>query len=70
MRPDSLQEEIERSLQAGQRPFAVLATSGTTVRGSFDPLRSLAEISHRNNLWMHVDAAWGGACLFQINTVH
>jgi glutamate/tyrosine decarboxylase-like PLP-dependent enzyme len=64
MRPDSLEEEIERSLQAGQRPFAVLATSGTTVRGSFDPLRSLAEISHRNNLWMHVDAAWGGACLF------
>ena len=64
MRPDSLEEEIERALQSGQRPFAVLATSGTTVRGSFDPLRPLAEISHRNNLWMHVDAAWGGACLF------
>ena len=64
MLPDSLEEEIERALEAGQRPFAVLATSGTTVRGSFDPLRPLAEISHRFNLWMHVDAAWGGACLF------
>ena len=64
MRPDSLEEEIQRALNSGQRPFAVLATSGTTVRGSFDPLRPLAEISHRHNLWMHVDAAWGGACLF------
>ena len=63
MRPDALEDEIERALQAGQRPFAVLATSGTTVRGSFDPLRPLAEISHKHNLWMHVDAAWGGACL-------
>ena len=64
MRPDSLEEEIQRALNSGQRPFAVLATSGTTVRGSFDPLRPLAEISLRHNLWMHVDAAWGGACLF------
>lgn len=63
MRPDCLEEEIQRALKSGQRPFAVLATSGSTVRGAFDPLRPLAEISHRYNLWMHVDAAWGGACL-------
>ena len=64
MRADSLEEEIERALDNGQIPFAVLATSGTTVRGSFDPLREIAEISHRYELWMHVDAAWGGSCLF------
>ena len=64
MRPDSLKEEIERALNDGLTPFAVLATSGTTVRGSFDPLREIASIAHSYNLWMHVDAAWGGSCLF------
>ena len=64
MRADSLEDEIERALENGQIPFAVLATSGTTVRGSFDPLREIAEIAHKYELWMHVDAAWGGSCLF------
>lgn len=64
MRPDSLVEEIERALSNGQIPFAVLATSGTTVRGSFDPLRELAAIASQYDLWMHVDAAWGGSSLF------
>ena len=61
---ESLEEEIQRALNNGQTPFAVLATSGTTVRGSFDPLREIAAVAHRYNLWMHVDAAWGGSCLF------
>ena len=64
MRADSLEDEIKRALENGQIPFAVLATSGTTVRGSFDPLREVAEIAHKYDLWMHVDAAWGGSCLF------
>ena len=64
MVPAALDEEIQRSLSNGQIPFAVLATSGTTVRGSFDPLRDIADIAHKHNLWMHVDAAWGGSCLF------
>lgn len=64
MRPESLEEEIDRALREGQIPFAVLATSGTTVRGSFDPLREIAAIAHKYELWMHVDAAWGGSCLF------
>ena len=64
MLPEALDEEIQRALANGQIPFAVLATSGTTVRGSFDPLRDIAAIAHKHELWMHVDAAWGGSCLF------
>ena len=64
MLPESLEDEIQRALNNGQIPFAVLATSGTTVRGSFDPLRELASIAHKHELWLHVDAAWGGSSLF------
>jgi glutamate/tyrosine decarboxylase-like PLP-dependent enzyme len=64
MLPEALDEEIQRALASDQIPFAVLATSGTTVRGSFDPLREIAGVAHKHNLWMHVDAAWGGSCLF------
>ena len=64
MLPEALDEEIERALASDRIPFAVLATSGTTVRGSFDPLREIAVVAHKHNLWMHVDAAWGGSCLF------
>ena len=64
MLPEALEEEIQRALASDQIPFAVLATSGTTVRGSFDPLREISAVAHKYNLWMHVDAAWGGSCLF------
>ena len=64
MLPEALDEEIRRALANDLIPFAVLATSGTTVRGSFDPLRSIAGVAHKHNLWMHVDAAWGGSSLF------
>ena len=64
MRPDKLTEEIERSILGGQKPICVIATSGTTVRGAFDPLPEISEICHQNEIWLHVDAAWGGGCLF------
>tara|TARA_Y100000589_G_scaffold56533_3_gene46813 strand:+ start:6470 stop:7885 length:1416 start_codon:yes stop_codon:yes gene_type:complete len=64
MLPEALDEEIQRAQANDQIPFAVLATSGTTVRGSFDPLREIASVAHKHNLWLHVDAAWGGSCLF------
>ena len=64
MKPQSLSEEINRVIKSNRIPFCIIATSGTTVRGSFDPIRELATIAHDNNIWLHVDAAWGGSCLF------
>ena len=37
---------------------------GTTVRGGFDPLNEIADICASENMFMHVDAAWGGPLIF------
>lgn len=60
---EALTEAIERDLAAGYRPTIINATSGTTVRGAFDPLPQLAELSRRHRIWLHVDAAYGGSIL-------
>ncbi|HIF45214.1 MAG TPA: glutamate decarboxylase [Candidatus Poseidoniales archaeon] len=67
MRSEKLQEEIDRSRREGFTPVCVVATSGTTVRGAFDPIKKIADICSAEDIWLHVDAAWGGSCLFSSN---
>jgi glutamate decarboxylase len=58
-----LEAKIDQSKANGSRPFLVVATSGTTVLGAFDPLPEIADVCLKNDLWFHVDAAWGGGAL-------
>jgi aromatic-L-amino-acid/L-tryptophan decarboxylase len=61
MDPMALRGAIEDDLAAGIRPFAVVATAGTTSTTSVDPVAAIAGICEQHNLWLHVDAAYGGA---------
>jgi glutamate/tyrosine decarboxylase-like PLP-dependent enzyme len=64
MIPEKLEEQILIDLNAGYCPFFVVATAGTTVLGSFDPIESLADICDKYQLWLHVDGAYSGGVFF------
>lgn len=57
---DTLDNLIETDINDGLIPFLVIASAGTTDTGAIDPLDDIASITHKHNLWFHVDAAYGG----------
>jgi aromatic-L-amino-acid decarboxylase len=60
LRPDALREAIEDDLDRGVRPVGLVATAGTTSTTSVDPIEAMAELAEEFDLWLHVDAAYGG----------
>jgi aromatic-L-amino-acid/L-tryptophan decarboxylase len=57
----ALRSAIERDRAAGDRPFLVVATAGSTAAGVIDPLPAIADLCDELGLDLHVDAAWAGA---------
>lgn len=56
-----LARQVAEDRSSGLAPFFVIGTVGTTSAGIIDPLPELARFCRSQNLWFHVDAAWGGA---------
>jgi glutamate/tyrosine decarboxylase-like PLP-dependent enzyme len=63
MDTDALSHELEQCGEKGERPFALVATAGTTLNAAFDDLASFSAICRRFGTWFHVDAAHGGAAI-------
>ena len=59
----ALRQQIAADRTAGLRPFCVVAQVGTSNTGAVDPLQEIAAVCRENGLWMHVDAAYGGAAI-------
>jgi aromatic-L-amino-acid decarboxylase len=52
---------VARDRRAGLTPFAIAAVAGSTNTGSIDAVGELADVAAAEDLWLHVDAAYGGA---------
>lgn len=65
-----LRELIECDLQAGNIPFCIAATVGTTDFGSIDDLKTLRSICNEYGMWLHADAAYGSAVILSEKYAH
>ena len=54
-----LAEAVAADRAAGLRPFCVVASAGTVNTGGVDPLAEIADFCEAENLWLHVDGAYG-----------
>ena len=59
----ALEAAIALDLKAGARPIAVYASAGTVNAGAIDPLADIAAVCRRHDVWLHVDAAYGGPAI-------
>jgi aromatic-L-amino-acid decarboxylase len=57
----ALETAIARDREAGRRGIALVGSAGTIMSGAIDPLAELADVARRNELWFHVDGAYGAS---------
>ncbi len=55
-----LRQAILEDKAAGLRPWLIIASAGTTDTGAVDPIDVIAQVAKQHELWLHIDAAYGG----------
>ena len=60
MDPDALRAAVAEDRARGRRPFLVVASAGTINTGVVDPIERVADVAADEQLWLHVDGAYGG----------
>ena len=63
MRADALGDLMTADVEAGRRPCAVVATTGTTTSTALDPIAPIAGVAEKHGAWLHVDAAMAGSAM-------
>lgn len=61
--PRALELSIRDDMARGLVPLAIVAAIGTTGSTAIDPLKPIAQIARKHNIWLHVDAAYAGTAL-------
>jgi aromatic-L-amino-acid decarboxylase len=56
---DALRRAVDEDKRAGRRPFCVIGNAGTVNTGAIDDLEGLAQFCREEDLWFHVDGAFG-----------
>ena len=56
---DDLKAAIRKDREHNSHPFCIIGCAGTTNSGAFDDLNALADIAKKENMWFHVDGAFG-----------
>lgn len=64
----ALKQQIAADRAAGLRPVCVAASAGTVNTGAIDPLAEIAEVCEAENLWFHVDGAYGAVGILAAQT--
>jgi glutamate/tyrosine decarboxylase-like PLP-dependent enzyme len=59
IRVDLLKKAIEDDRKKNYHPFCIIGCAGTVNSGSFDDLNALADLSEQEDMWFHVDGAFG-----------
>ncbi|WP_425658489.1 pyridoxal phosphate-dependent decarboxylase family protein [Tenacibaculum ascidiaceicola] len=60
---NKLKNAIAKDRLEGLQPFCYIASAGTTNTGTVDPLDEIADICEEEDLWFHIDGAYGGAAI-------
>lgn len=67
---NKLKNEIAKDRLKGLQPFCLIATAGTTNTGTVDPLSELAAICKKQDIWFHIDGAYGGFAILTEKAKH
>jgi glutamate/tyrosine decarboxylase-like PLP-dependent enzyme len=70
MDSQQLAAQIVSDKETGRIPFVVVGTCGTTNTGAIDPLSELAAVCKVENLWFHVDGAYGASVALSASRSH
>jgi len=61
--PAALKKAVQSDVKKGFKPLCVIATLGTTGTTAIDPIEAIGFICREHDLWLHIDAAFGGSAL-------